>query len=209
MHVVKFFNSLLETPHIEVVKSPLPKPPRPRIFNPCKVQIQLSSDRPFFVAQAARDSLFQNLDHHGGRSFGRFADEQMNVLRHHDISDKREPVAVPDFAENLNESVSGANRSQKRHTPVATERNEMKMAAPVNPNEFVGHGVQEHQNPDPSRIEGSATRKSQTSHPALTYWSGIIQACSGVKKKIEEGCATRLAGLNPHTVSVETGEVEG
>ena len=66
----------------------------------------------------------------------------MDVLRHHDISNKREPVAVPNLAENLNESILGTNGTQERNAPVTTERDEMQMPAPVNPNEFVGHGVE-------------------------------------------------------------------
>jgi len=175
VHVVEFLNSLLETPHIEVVKPLLPKP-RPRIFSTFKAQIQLAGIGALFPAQAPGDALFQNLNRSRGRSFRRLAHEEVDVLWHHNISDQRKPVAIPDFAENLNESILGANRTQERYTPVTTERDEMKMPAAVNANEFVGHGVEETPKPRPfENREGSATRKNETSYSALTYWSGIIQ----------------------------------
>jgi len=53
VHVVKLFDSLLQTPHIEIVEAPLPRARR-RIVAVCKVQIQLSGDRPPLATQAAR-----------------------------------------------------------------------------------------------------------------------------------------------------------
>jgi hypothetical protein len=50
------------------------------------------------------------------------------------------------------------------------------------------------QNPDPLKTErvGHPTRKSEPprskhGHPALTYWSGIIEACAYVKRKTRKG----------------------
>ena len=72
MHVVKFFDFLLQTPHIEIVEAALPKA-RHRIVATWKDQIQLSGGRSPLAAQAARDALFQNLNYGRGRSFDRFA----------------------------------------------------------------------------------------------------------------------------------------
>ena len=54
--------------------------------------------------------------------------------------------------ENLDKNIPSANRAEKRHAPVTAERNKMKMPASVDPNEFVGHGVEGAPNPDPSKI---------------------------------------------------------
>jgi hypothetical protein len=175
VHVVELLDSLLQTPDVEVVKPPLPKP-RLRILSNIKAQIQLSGIRSLFPAQAPGDALLQNLNRSRGRSFRRLANELMDVLRHYDISNKREPVAVPDVAKNLNESILGANRTQERHAPVTTECNEVKMPAPVNPNEFVSHGVEGTSKPRPfENREESATRKTEASNSELIYWSGIMQ----------------------------------
>jgi hypothetical protein len=60
------------------------------------------------------------------------------------------------------------------------------MAAPVIPNEFVGHGRKRSQNPDPLTPKGSGTRKSMSSSSVLTYWSGIIPPSVLVKRKNRE-----------------------
>jgi hypothetical protein len=44
VHVVQFFDLLLQTPHLEIVETPLPKT-RERIDPACEVQIQLSGVR--------------------------------------------------------------------------------------------------------------------------------------------------------------------
>ena len=176
MHVVELFDSLLQTPHIEVVKPPLPKPGL-RIFSNFKAQMQLPSIRSLSPAQAPGDALFQDLNHKRRCSLGRLADQQVNVIRHNDVANECKTVALPDFAENLNESILGTNRTQEGHAPVTTERDEMKMPAPVNSNQFVGHGVEGTSKPRPfENREGSATRKSETRHSGLTYWGGIIHS---------------------------------
>jgi hypothetical protein len=73
------------------------------------------------------------------------------------------------LAENLDKHIPGADRAQEWNAPVTTERDEMKMPAPVDPNEFVGHGGEETPKPRSfEKREGSATRKSETSSSALT-----------------------------------------
>jgi hypothetical protein len=129
MHVVEFFNSLLQTPHVKVVKPPLPKA-RQQIVATCKDQIQLSGGRSPFAAEAARDALFQYLNYSRRRSFDRFADEQMDVLRHDNVAHKGKSVAVAHLAKNSDESVSGANRAQKWQTSIASEGNEMRWSRP-------------------------------------------------------------------------------
>jgi len=58
----------------------------------------------------------------------------------------------------------------------------MKTAAPVMMS-LLTIGATEPQNPDPLKPKGSATRKSETSSSALTYWSGIIQPCAFVNRE--------------------------
>jgi hypothetical protein len=51
----------------------------------------------------------------------------------------------------------------------------MEMAAPVVANQSFGHGTEEKSKPRPFQTKGSGTLKSESSHSALTYRSGIIQ----------------------------------
>jgi hypothetical protein len=75
----------------------------------------------------------------------------MNVIRHDDVAHEGELVAVPDLAENLDKHIPGADRTQQRHAAITTEGNDVKMPAPVDASEFVGHRGERHQNPDPSK----------------------------------------------------------
>jgi hypothetical protein len=157
---VELFDSLLQTPHVKVVKPPLPKS-RQRIVATCKGHIQLSCRRSPLATQAARDALFQNLNHSGRRSLGWLADEQMNVLGH-DVTHQGEAVTVAHFAKNMYKSISGANRAQKRQAPIAGEGNEMQMTASVAANEVVGHGRQEQSKPRPFKPERVGHPKKRT-----------------------------------------------
>jgi hypothetical protein len=169
VHVVQLLDSLFQTPHVEVVELTLPEA-RQRIVAAGEGQTQLRGGRSLFVAQAARDALLQNLNHGGRRPLGWFADQQVNVFRHDHITDERKTVALADLVQDLDKSIFGANRTQERHASITAERDEMKMPAPVDPNEFVGHGIEGHQNPDPSKLaKGLPPGKSETSHSALTY----------------------------------------
>jgi hypothetical protein len=148
VHVVELFHSLFQTPHVEVVKAALPET-RQRIGAVCKGQFQLCGGCSLFVAQAPRDALFQNLNHGGRCCFTRFADEQMDVLRHDDITYQGEAVTVSHLAQNMDENISGANRAQKGQSSITSERDEMQMTASVVANEFVGHGTERTSNARP------------------------------------------------------------
>ena len=152
VHVAELFDSLLQTPHIEILETALPEA-RERVVARCKYQIQLCGGRSFFAPQSARDALLQNLNHSGRHSFDRLADEQRNVIGHNYIAHQREPVAVARLAENLDEGDSGANRAQKRQASIAGEGDEMQMAARVETNEFVSHGTKEKSKPRPFKLE--------------------------------------------------------
>jgi len=152
MHVVKFFDSLFQAPNIEIVEAALPKA-RQRIVALCKCESKLSGRFVLLAAQAARNALLQNLNHGRRRTFGRLADEQMDVLGHDHVAHQRESIAVARFAENPDERVPGANRAQKRQAPIAGEGDEMQMAAPVMTNEFMGHGTKEKSKPRPFKTE--------------------------------------------------------
>jgi len=174
MHVVQLFNSLLQTPNMEIVEAALPEA-RQRIDADRKCQTQLSGRFSLLAAQAARDALFQNLNHGGRRSLGWFADQQVNVSRHDHVTDERKTVAVPNLAKNLNESIPGANRTQERYTPVTTEGDEMKVAAAVVANEFVGHESSDKSKPGPSKSERVGHPERQSPEKQNQFLSKDVQ----------------------------------
>ena len=110
MHVVELFDSLFQTPDVEVVKTALPQT-RQRIVADSKGPIQLGGGRSLFAAQAPRDALLQDLQHDRWISFDWLGNEQMDVLRHNDITYQGEAVAVAHLAQNMDENISGANRA--------------------------------------------------------------------------------------------------
>src|SRR5216683_1473708 len=93
-----------------------------------------------------------------------------------DITDQGETVAVAHIGKNVNENIPGANRAQKGQLSITSERIEMQVSASVVPNQSFGHGTEEKPKPRPLQTKGSGTPKSQASHSALTYRSGIIQS---------------------------------
>jgi hypothetical protein len=68
-----------------------------------------------------------------------------------DVKKKHERVGH--LTKNMDESISGANRAQKGQASIASERNEMQMAASIVANEFVGHGTEEKSKPRPFKLE--------------------------------------------------------
>jgi hypothetical protein len=183
VHVVKFLDSLLQTPNIEIVEAALPKA-RQRIVPTSKVQVQLSGGPPFFVEQAARDALFQNLEDRRRRPFSRFADEQVDVLGHDDVAHQRETVTVAHVAKNLDKDISGVNRTQQRYASIAGEGNEMQMAATVVANKLVGHGRQEKSKPRPFKTErvGHPERLNQFLRVDVLEWYHPIVKARQQKK---------------------------
>jgi hypothetical protein len=149
VHLVKFFDSFLQTPDIKIVEAALPESAQ-RIVAADKRQTKLSSRVALLAAQTARNALLQDLNHSGRRAFCWLADEQVDVLGHDDVAYKKVSVAVARLAKNLNKRISSANRAQKREAPIASECDEMKIAASLMANEFVSHGKKEQSNPRPS-----------------------------------------------------------
>ena len=75
--------------------------------------------------QLVGGDLFQHLNHDGKCVASRFAEEQMNVLGHHDISCDVAAVPTPDSFEFAFESLPRCNGMQKRHPAITTEGYEM------------------------------------------------------------------------------------
>jgi hypothetical protein len=97
VHAFELFNFFLVTPHVEIVTSALPELPRHEFaVDECELDLRLRR-APLPRAQAPRDSLLEHLHHRRGRSFRRFAEQpvcaeriasDVNVVRHHDVSDE-------------------------------------------------------------------------------------------------------------------------
>ena len=68
-----------------------------------------------------------------------FTKEQMNMLGHDHITDELEVVPRADLVQNFHKLVTSPRRAEQRTTTIATEGNEMKIAAPIETLQTVAH----------------------------------------------------------------------
>jgi len=68
-----------------------------------------------------------------------FAEEQVNVFRHHDVTHEERFAAVTHFSQNLHKEIASAHRGEKRATLVATEGDEVEVSASMTAFEFPRH----------------------------------------------------------------------
>jgi hypothetical protein len=146
VHVVQFLGSLLAAPDVEVVEASLPETAvrDGRAFVP-KMELLSGSSCANSAPQPARDALLQYLYDDGRISFGRFAQQQMDVLGHDDVTNHCELVVSSDFREDDQEDVSRACRFQEWQSSVTAEGDEMKVPGSVAALEVFRHGSRTNQ----------------------------------------------------------------
>jgi len=154
VHVFQLLFQLFLAPHIEIIKSPLPKG---RFFRlaPVKRQWQLGTDRrssPF--QEDPRHFLLQDLQNLRGVFLGGFAHQQMHVFRHDDVSNQTEGMPSPNFIQRLYKAVPRSSCPEQRLSPITTERNEMKIALSIVPFKRIAHRGQS--KPAPLKPKGAA-----------------------------------------------------
>jgi len=106
--VSQFLDKLLLRPNVEVVIPRLPK-----VFAP--------------LDQPSRNRLLQSLYRHSERASFRLANQQMNMLRHDDISADIKTVALTNSFESMLDHDLGLGRGQEWQTVVAAEGYEVQM----------------------------------------------------------------------------------
>ena len=93
-------------------------------------------------AQLLRRDLLEHLYHHGQLRSFRFAQKQVHVLRHHDITDDAAAVPHADSIEFCFESVFCRQTIEQWHAAIATERDERQAALVLIVGWFDVHSVQ-------------------------------------------------------------------
>src|SRR5882724_1517446 len=131
VHVIQFLPFLPVGVHVEVVKARLPEGSRPlRRF--WKGEPELS--RGAFVLwppQFPGNPLFQHLQHRGRCAFVWLADQEMHVLRHDHISNKRESVLGAHSRKLANKYIPGALGFQQGEATITTKRQKVQMTPAV------------------------------------------------------------------------------
>lgn len=132
----------LGAPNVKVVEAPLPECSRRNTS--AKRERQLRGTCSSLAAQLTGHLLLQRLQNFGGIAHLGFADQQVNVLRHHHIPDEQKFVARPERIESFDEAVASANRAEKWFAAIATEGNEVQVVSPVLAPQRIAHGKHNH-----------------------------------------------------------------
>jgi hypothetical protein len=111
VHILQLLLQLFLAPYIEIVKSPLPKMYFLGLAS-VEWQGQLRPDCsiPSFQ-QSSRYLLLQHLQNLRWILFGGFADQQMHVFGHYDVSDETESMPAANLIQNFHKAISRPNRS--------------------------------------------------------------------------------------------------
>ena len=123
MHVAELFSRLLFGPHVEVVVAALPELP----FR--------------LVLEFGGDLLFEDLDSNGQRFERRLVEQQMNMLRHENVSSDHETITERGLLQLGFEDCVAGTFCQSRLAPVTTEGQEMKDPAVLVTDKTFRHGV--------------------------------------------------------------------
>ena len=131
MHVVKLFDKFGLTPDIEIVETRLPKLREIVGLSKRKMELLGRYSLARLAAKPPRYALLQDLHDRGGSAYGRFADEQVNVVGHDDVACEGKVVAVAHLAQNLDKQIFGVGRGKQWQPPVATASDEVQVAQSV------------------------------------------------------------------------------
>src|SRR5580692_8418773 len=125
MPVAKFLDAFVFAPNIEVVESLLPDMFRGVLEQTALSGIPLSS---LACQHAAREADLERL-HHGGRILLlRFADEQVNMLRHHHVAGQHERIPLAHLLEHGQKKIATSGRPQKRLSAKTTAGDELQVS---------------------------------------------------------------------------------
>jgi hypothetical protein len=205
MHVTQLLDLLLVTLHIEVVKPPLPELRQQVWFAKAKAELRVGCSPAPSATQFARNALLQDLHDRLGRSLGGLADENVDMLGHDHVPDKREAVTLPDLAQNFHEDTSCTSRTQERQAPVATAGDGVQMLLPVVAFQSLGHsGVNQRPHPSPGRRRAGRMGHPLKQYSAMNYRDGIMRWCDHTASQrmprlVGKGWSTRLWEFMPHT----------
>jgi hypothetical protein len=128
--VAEFLHSLGVAPDYEIIKSPLPHMSLGEHFIPEVALGWIAMPSEAFQELASK-VLLEYLHHRRWRPLLRLADQQMEVFRHHYISDHDKTVAAAYLLEDFEKQGSTGGSSQHGTAVITTRSDEMQVVAPV------------------------------------------------------------------------------
>jgi len=94
----------------------------------------------WLAAEPPRHALLQDLHDGGSSALARLANEQVNVVRHDDVTHEREPVTVAHFAQNPHKQILRARRGKQGQPSVTAARDEVEVSQSVPTSQAFRHG---------------------------------------------------------------------
>jgi hypothetical protein len=122
VHVAKLLNRLLLRPDIEVVVASLP-------------ELGFSD-----MLEGFRGLLFQHLENDGERGNGRLIQQQVDMLRHENVSEHHKPITAPYQFKFVLEYRVPVIAGQERFSSITTERDEVELSGVLDSDKALGHG---------------------------------------------------------------------
>ena len=104
MNIAQFLLLLAFGPHVEIIESLLPE----LRFVTVWPELRLGGRRAATAKQDSRRSLFDDFHDYGWVADFGFADQQMDVFRHDDVSDDDKTVAAAGLLQDTQEEVAAA-----------------------------------------------------------------------------------------------------
>jgi len=142
MDVVQLLPHFRARVDVKIVIPPLPKSSQPLVLFG-ESQRELTGFPALSPAHSPRDSLLEHLHHFGRKNRPRFANQKVHVLRHDHVAYERKPVPCSNFVKDLHGKISRSNRSQQGPSLIATECDEMQVAAARDALQILRHRSEE------------------------------------------------------------------
>jgi hypothetical protein len=99
----------------------------------------------------------------------------VHVLGHHHETNQCKLISLPNISQDLHKQIPRADAAEQPLSPITTERYEVQMPVPVNPNQFISH-VQHTQRTAPLQPKVCGTRtQPHANHYSMIYRSGIMR----------------------------------
>jgi hypothetical protein len=135
MHVIQLLRDLFPAENIEVIETGQPE---------CRwglvVRIRCAALTALLSTALRGYALLQDLHRETNISVVRLANEDVEMLRHHHITDDNEFIPLANFFKDFQEQISSRGRAEKWLTVIATAGDEMVIAASIPPAQSFGHG---------------------------------------------------------------------
>jgi hypothetical protein len=131
VNVVQLLSDFLLAEDVEVIRAGKPEGRRSGVFH----ETRAASGKAL-----PRHPLLENLHDYRNTSIVRFADKQVDMLRHDHVTNHLEFIFLPDFFKDIQEQVAARRGAKERLPPVATTGDVVEVATSVPAAQSFGHG---------------------------------------------------------------------